>query len=462
MAKARIYVIFATLAATLTCLAPAVQAANWHLDAAVASSGNGQSWATAWKNSSNVAWGASGVNAGDTLYVATGSYSPLTVGASGSAGNPITIRASQDTHTGVATFSGGDANSPLVIGGASYITVNGNFGGARNLAFSHAAHDQATAAATIVRGNGSNAGITVTYCSIDNGGIGLDFPYPNGVEISYSAITNIYGDRAIGFGGAPGTLTWGFNKVHHNTIALLRGSNGLGPDGISGIGGVDVYNNNFSSTAGTIYGAQHQDFLQIQGSYWRIYNNDFLNSSDSAIDYGYPYTGPTGIQHFRIYNNTFRDYHFHLWRFHDQAGTFDPAVTNSLIKNNLFYNCGITNPIDNWEDSTRATAADYNFDYNLIGGAYTQFKVDSASPYTQANPRTGTPQFVSYSPKSVSNDLHLAAGDTAARGAGVDLSAYFTTDKDGNTRSGAWSIGAFQSNSGQSALPMTPGPLTVQ
>lgn len=39
-------------------------------------------------------------------------------------------------------------------------------------------------------------------------------------------------------------------------------------------------------------------------------------------------------------------------------------------------------------------------------------------------------------------DLHLASSDTAARDYGMELSVWFTTDIDGETRSGSWDIGA--------------------
>lgn len=41
-----------------------------------------------------------------------------------------------------------------------------------------------------------------------------------------------------------------------------------------------------------------------------------------------------------------------------------------------------------------------------------------------------------------SYDFHLDSSDTAAKDQGYDLSAIFTTDIDGDTRSGTWDIGA--------------------
>lgn len=61
---------------------------------------------------------------------------------------------------------------------------------------------------------------------------------------------------------------------------------------------------------------------------------------------------------------------------------------------------------------------------------------------TQTTCSTSTPTFVSTT--AGSEDLHLQASDTTWRGQGTDLSATFTTDIDGQTRTGTWDIGADQ------------------
>ncbi|MBN2564263.1 MAG: right-handed parallel beta-helix repeat-containing protein [Candidatus Eisenbacteria bacterium] len=54
-------------------------------------------------------------------------------------------------------------------------------------------------------------------------------------------------------------------------------------------------------------------------------------------------------------------------------------------------------------------------------------------------------------------DYHLQSGDTALKDAGTDLSAYFTTDIDGITRSGTWDIGPDEYVSGATQYPVTIG-----
>ena len=52
----------------LVTLSVSVRAATWYVDSSVASSGDGTSWATAWKNVSNIG----SVSAGDTVYFSGG------------------------------------------------------------------------------------------------------------------------------------------------------------------------------------------------------------------------------------------------------------------------------------------------------------------------------------------------------------------------------------------------------
>ena len=97
--------IMASFVGLMLCVAvhPAA-AATWYVDAAVSSSGNGTSWATAWKSFASISWLA--IKPGDTLYISGGPSSQayhetLTVGASGSSGNPITITKGVDAgHNG--------------------------------------------------------------------------------------------------------------------------------------------------------------------------------------------------------------------------------------------------------------------------------------------------------------------------------------------------------------------------
>lgn len=109
---------------------PSVFAANWYVDNAVATSGNGQSWGTAWKNFANINWNS--VQPGDIVYISGGSvsktyYETLTLGKSGTAGNYITIaRAVDANHNGrVIIDAGGTRARAVDIVNRNYIKIKG-------------------------------------------------------------------------------------------------------------------------------------------------------------------------------------------------------------------------------------------------------------------------------------------------------------------------------------------------
>lgn len=120
----------------------------------------------------------------------------------------------------------------------------------------------------------------------------------------------------------------------------------------------------------------------------------------------------------------------------------DYSIPTAIIRNCLFYdfrngsNQGYGHSI--WgvvQNCTHVNCA--------IGGYANSFTnsgfagCDSYGDGTRTTCSTDTPTFVD----ADNDDFHLAAEDTTWRSQGTDLSAYFTDDIDGDTRT-AWSIGA--------------------
>jgi hypothetical protein len=105
---------------------------------------------------------------------------------------------------------------------------------------------------------------------------------------------------------------------------------------------------------------------------------------------------------------------------------------NHIAKNNLCGGCTAA------ASGTFADGTDYNvtdgaaIGYTVTGGGNTHDRLSQTFSFVDA----------------VNKDWHLTGSDAGARGYGVDLSAdanlSFTTDIDGQTRSGAWDIGADQ------------------
>jgi hypothetical protein len=139
------------------------------------------------------------------------------------------------------------------------------------------------------------------------------------------------------------------------------------------------------------------------------YANCLRNSSGSPVVY--------------LYNNT-------CW-YHATAGTNERGLmgltsqVSGSMKNNLFYS------VDGEADSA-VESSPVDEDYNAANVTETNF--DATNDHV-----SHTFSFVSVTDAT---DLHLASNDTGAIDLGADLSGTFTTDIDGQTRTGTWDIGA--------------------
>ena len=464
---------------------------------------DGSSWANCFDGFGDISWGAGAgsVSAGDTLYVDGGSSgvtytatgnNMLAVGASGSVGSPITIATgakspSPSSHSGTVIFDGDSASyhSLISLDNRTYITIDGESSGSRNWTLQNTVTSDSEAAA-IQAASADN--LILTYVTISDIGMGLYATYTDALEVSYCSITGVTTDAAIrNIVSNAAASDYGQAKYHHNTIQTnTNESTGAGPDGIqSGISS-DIYNNEFSTAVGTVVGAQHPDMIQSAGWYHRIYNNTFRNMIDSAVDVDCGTNWDDTFSHLQIYNNVFtvdsdcsdgatwpsgvRVYNG------SYSSVVDIIIANNSfvdirgdgvfggrplhitppagitigagveIKNNIFYNTGSGSWATIEIAASDASQSDWNVDYNLVNaGEHGDISVIvDGSAYTQSNPRTSEPVFTTYTHTSPTNSYNLDSSDTAAKDQGVDLSEYFTTDKDGTTRSGTWDIGAYE------------------
>ncbi len=493
---------------TIILWAASAHAANWYVSNVAQGSNNGSSWTNAWSISS-IVWGAGGVQAGDTVYLDGGSTSmtyttQLAPSISGSVGNPITISTgvnspSPSGHSGQVIFNGGNGTTTMLnLGSRSYITVDGSSGTSRNMRITGITKTQT--GVDIVSGYGSDH-LIFKYLEIDNGANAIQLTYATNFEVANVYIHDIVEDHLIVCAGSTGNL--GANKIHDSTLVVMApAGSGIGPDAIRGTDSVDIYNNTFQAVAGTTIGGQHSDFVQMNWTKNRIYNNAFLGALNSVFTTDGTDNNTTD---FWLYNNVFinsgwdtiaigldsniqtlqRIYIFNNDFIDSGGGGYAPltininnasaTITDMQIVNNIFYNSGNRSgqPLISIEGSATPTQCNaITFSYNLINagsGGTTATRCSSLSPWTQsAGALTGAPSFSNYSAGSLSSDLHLSSSDTAAKDHGTSLSAYFTSDKSGVARpqGSAWDIGAYEfpvsvTGTGSVAKPMSPGSLRV-
>ena len=100
---------------------------------------------------------------------------------------------------------------------------------------------------------------------------------------------------------------------------------------------------------------------------------------------------------------------------------------------------GATSTLTNCLSYSNTTA-----DFAVAGGGSTFAATYNASSDATADDWAGTGNRVSQTftfTSEAGDDFHITSADAGAKDFGTDLSATFTTDIDGNTRSGSWDIG---------------------
>lgn len=430
------------ISATSQCLAT-----MHYLDCQVGSSGNGASWATAWKAISNI----TGLSAGDTVYisgsVACSTYSVAQwIITGGTGGNPITYQVGQDAgHTSFVTIT--LTGSPGLTGSGNVLgwsTISGNLGGSVNMELDG-----------LLGASGSVAinGLHLTYLSMNN--TTIEGTTVQNFTLDHNTATVPAGnDHFFTSGASAGNIGYTVNSIHDNVIQLYQTNDGSGhgTDGFQWLENVSFYNNTLVTLFDATSNSQHQDGVQTAGDYVAIYNNYFENFGN------YPVYGDLfgNASHWHVYNNVMAEFSGHgsnisaygvgigfetsncctMDDFIVSNNTIDFAnglncvgmnpgntgnkATNSYIVNNLCYNTGIV--------SVPGTGGSITVSSNYSGTANISFV--NAAPYPSAN-------------------FQLLAASTNAIGQGINpsyLTSIYTTDKNGNPRGSTWDLGAYQYN----------------
>jgi len=458
----------AALAVALLC-SQAALGANWYVDNAVATPGNGQSWSGAFKSFSSIDWSA--ISAGDTLFIsggtATETYTSwLTVRKSGVAGDPITIRVGQEAgHNGRVVFSG----AGIDVSNQNYVTVDGSVGGVGNLVVQDVTDsDKDNGWAIYASGT---TGVVLRYIKTLGCNNGFYLVRSTAYEIAYCDLSS-RGDAGVR--GILSTGGWDANVIHHNRFESLF--NGGGPDMIQVGDGTTIHHNVFEVTqSASAMPYQHTDDLQLAGSKLKIYANEFVNIGDSMIDYDAWASG--ALRDVWIYNNVFRqvkniDPYPEYIRIYSTGRAFD-TVENFKILNNTFLDERATNR-GNWTvikvgglKGGSASGIGNEIRNNLFIGTG---DLGIGTPPTISYGGNVYPRAQSSDPSGVvavpalGADLVPLPTDTVARDKGTSLDVFFTDDKNGTPRpqGSAWDIGAFEYAPGTAAKrPAAPTGLTV-
>lgn len=271
-------------------------ATNWYVDNAATGANNGASWADAWTSIA----GIKGLKAGDTVYFSGGllgktytvnNWTP----AGGTAENPITYAAGQDAgHTGMVTFSG---SGNFLDGNTNNLTLNGNVNGSRNMTIA------SSYSWTVFNDTTADHHVRLLYLNFTAPIWARGGYWELGFSSGKSPLSTL-DDSYIAHLGDGGTAGFGISSIHHNIIQVNRKkTSGQGQDALKWVGNVDIYNNTFLSVFNASYtGTQHDDGIQTDGHYVRVYNNYFENFISYPI-YNEMY-GDTS--HWRIYNNVIK------------------------------------------------------------------------------------------------------------------------------------------------------------
>ncbi len=457
--------------------AASAHAANWYVDNSVSSSGDGTSWATAWKNISNISW--SSVNPGDTVYISGGTSSQtyneaLGTPKSGTSGSPVTISTGQDAgHNGIVIFN---PSGTWLTGNMNYVNITGDVGGANNMQVN------VTGANLAWTSSGSVSNVHLSYINFPKMAGGFRFydgSTASAIEMDHLYIYKINSNS----GNSPYDTTFYFPnskngydgtiRFHDNTWYIPAAANAVGDDGSEGGQGLSFYNNLIIVYLVSNYvGGQHSDVFQTGWSYYKIYNNTFVDVGES-IFYHDQYQTPFNAVGFLFFNNLV-------------VATRQPGTAARILDLQPESNGVGTTFTDFFAVSN--TIVDYTQDVFLIrynnAKSYTNCYVENNIFYNStggtaldpgviaSNNTTGNVQFVSYSLYGgTNNNLHLSASDTVAKDKGATLTnlaassfslSLFAIDKDGVSRpqGSAWDIGAYEyvtsSTGGTTAIPMPP------
>ena len=446
---------------------PSAISTNWYVDNAVASSGNGQSWNTAWKAFSNINWAS--VQPGDTIYISGGSnqkiyYEGISVGKSGTINAYIKITKGTDS----------EHNGRVIINGQQNTLQNGvDFSQDAYVIVSNLEITQTTRGVWI---HGSSHDIIVDSMKIydyyDHAGIAANGWTSNnrfGVENITLRNNYVRGDLQV-TGQTDNTYFLGVDNllIENNTFIVNNSIVEGYSDNIQtqNVGNAIIRNNILINYIGNgdqgIIGNFANNALTNSISRVEIYNNVII----------FPNTAPLGarailIRYYDWYiSSGLPDIYIYGNSIYANDGVSGIALQlPATVKNNIIYATnGMVFGNDNMGYNMSVNRVSNNLIYrsggysnNGIEGTWNGNGLTIARPtYNQwVNTLGGTP-FITSNPDYVNpNNLDLTLqSNSPAIDAGVALSVPYNVAIDGVSRpqGAAWDIGAYEYMSGSTTF----------
>jgi hypothetical protein len=456
-----------------------------------------------WLNTSgNWGTGADKVSAGDTVHLCGSFTTGLTAQASGSSGSPITLLFEPGAKFSTAVWS--NTAGAIYGSGKSYIIIDGGTDGIIENTDngSAASHGNSLPSVGIILENVSNIEIkNMTIRNIYHRTDTMDFS--DGARAGSGCIYMSGGsnlsihDCNLSWAGfiinlrvsLPNPIDW---NIYNNTVTNCNTNMRVSFYANTTLDGLNIYNNTWNTgTAweiGDLSDPYHGECIHLdagaQTGYinnLKVYNNFFgpemVRRTAELFATALFFDEIPGNNHW-FYNNVF---HYHtgfdagdgmLCRSSRQVGTGFKVYNNTFvyetagkmgielgyssnndteIKNNIFINTNAGIYCSGGLSLVNANQVDYNVYYGVTywdnNGNWSTWHSTKGYDVNGSNGANPTLD-ANYVP---------TVTDTVARNKGIDLSAYFATDKRGNPRpigAGTWDCGAFEYNAGQT--PASP------
>jgi hypothetical protein len=235
------------------------------------------------------------------------------------------------------------------------------------------------------------------------------------------------------------------NEIHHNGNPASTSTNGK--DGVYSNQGTrdNIYLANSIHDNGRT-GSNLDHGLYLCGANEIVLNNVLVRNAATGLQIA----GYTTVSNMKVYNN--------VVAFNGTSGVILwLALSGVDIRNNIIYQNG-SYGINSWDAHGSGVGIDHNLLFGNGSGDYNFINGGSDYSYTRGTTISAAPLFMNST--SAGFDPHLSAGSPAIN-AGVNLSSFFNTDKDGVARSasGAWDLGAYRYR--QPGRPAPPRGLRV-